>query len=91
MVYFCLSTDTFFNVCVIKIQHKGIKMFKATILVCLLSQDCIELVDNRGPYDAEEACKARVSEMFKDFMSTPGVPPVVVFDFKCEKLEGLDI
>lgn len=64
-------------------------MFEAVILVCLLKQDCVELTDTRGPYKTEVECKARVSEMMKDFTGAKETPPVVAFDFKCSKPEGL--
>jgi hypothetical protein len=63
-------------------------MFEAVILVCLLNRECVELNDTRGPYKTEVECKARVSEMMKDFTGAKETPPVVVFDFKCNKPEG---
>ena len=66
-------------------------MFEALILVCLLGQDCVELKDTRGPYKTETECKARVSEMIRDFTGATETPPVVVFDFKCDKPEGTNI
>ena len=66
-------------------------MFEALILVCLLGQDCVELKDTRGPYKTETECKARVSEMIRDFTGATETPPVVAFDFKCDKPEGTNI
>lgn len=66
-------------------------MFEAMILVCLLGQDCVELTDTRGPYKTETECKARVSEMMRDFTGAEETPPVVAFDFKCSKPEGQSI
>ena len=68
---------------------EGIKMFEAVILICLLGNDCVELTDIRGPYKTEVECKARVSEMIKDFIGNKETPPVITFDFKCSKPEGL--
>ena len=64
-------------------------MFEAMILVCLLNRECVELRDTKGPYETKVECKARIAEMMKDFTSAKETPPVVVFDFKCSKPEGL--
>jgi len=64
-------------------------MFEAVILVCLLNRECVELRDTKGPYETKVECKARISEMMKDFTGAEETPPVVVFDFKCSKPEGL--
>ncbi len=40
-------------------------MFKAILLICVMGDDsnCIELHDQRGPYETEKKCVARIYEM----------------------------
>ena len=63
-------------------------MFKALVLVCFVSQNCVELHDNRGLYKTEVECKARISEMISDFVSDKSTPPVVTIHFQCQTNKG---
>jgi len=44
--------------------------FTAVIVAChIASADmCMTITDNRGPYDTEDRCKARIGEMVHDLM-----------------------
>lgn len=71
-------------------QHymKDSKMFTAMILACLVTQECIKLEDDRGPYKTEVECKARAAEMMQDFISAPVTPPTLSIAFACIKTKG---
>lgn len=61
-------------------------MFKAILLICVMGDhgNCIELHDQRGPYEKREQCVARVYEMgpfVHQYM--PGYEPV---SYKCVPL-----
>jgi hypothetical protein len=45
-------------------------MFVAVIVACHISSAdmCMTITDNRGPYDTEEQCKARIGEMAYDLV-----------------------
>ena len=45
-------------------------MFTAVIVAChIASADmCMTIVDNRGPYDTEDKCKTRISEMAENLI-----------------------
>jgi hypothetical protein len=46
-------------------------MFKAIIVACHIANpnNCIIITDERGPYDTEEKCQARIEEMIHDSIS----------------------
>ena len=61
-------------------------MFKAILLICVMGDDskCIELHDQRGPYETEKKCVARIYEMgpfVHEYMK--GYHPV---SYKCVRL-----
>jgi hypothetical protein len=61
-------------------------MFKAILLICVMgdNSNCIELHDQRGPYETRERCVSRIHEMgphVHQYM--PGYHPV---SYKCNKL-----
>ena len=60
-------------------------MFYAMLLVCSLQQGavppCVRLEDDRGPYETQELCKARVDEM-AGTLTELFAPPYTV-KFKC--------
>lgn len=66
-------------------------MFKALVLACFITQNCVELQDNRGPYKTEIECKARVAEMISDFVSVEQTPPVTIIQYRCDKAKGHDV
>lgn len=45
-------------------------MFTAIIVACHIANAnaCIQFIDNRGPYDTEDKCNARVEEMLSVIM-----------------------
>ena len=51
-------------------RAKGTMSFTAVIVAChIASADmCMTIVDNRGPYDTEDKCKARISEMAENLI-----------------------
>lgn len=63
-------------------------MYEALVLVCLITEDCVELHNNKGLYRTEIECKARITEMVSDFVSFEGTPPVTFIDYKCIKQKG---
>ena len=44
--------------------------FTAVIVACHIANAdmCMTITDNRGPYDTEDRCKARIGEMAYDLM-----------------------
>lgn len=46
-------------------------MFKAIIVACHIADptNCIIITDQRGPYDTEDKCQARIEEMIHDSIS----------------------
>ena len=51
-------------------------MFSALILVCsiesgYITQNCIELNDEWGPYNTEENCIIRLKQIEKEFLNDP--------------------
>ena len=63
-------------------------MFEALVLVCLISTECIELLDTKGLHSTEMSCKARVAEMVSDFVSDENTPPVIAIKYKCQIKKG---
>jgi len=45
-------------------------MFTAVIIACHIANTemCMTITDNRGPYETEERCKARIEEMSEDLI-----------------------
>ena len=43
-------------------------MFTAVLTICasLLGDECIEVIDAKGPYDTQSECIERVLQMFQD-------------------------
>jgi len=51
-------------------RAKGTMSFTAVIIAChVASADmCMQITDNRGPYDTAERCEVRIEEMIKDLI-----------------------
>jgi len=67
-------------------------MFTAMVLVCSLvgGEDCIEFIDNRGPYLTEESCMVRVNQMMRDIdLTLPSEP--MEYRYKCDQKTGTAI
>jgi len=58
-------------------------MFTTYMLVCsmVVQDSCIELKDNRGPYETHNECVLRAEEMSRDIQSLLYVPHS--FAYKC--------
>ena len=63
-------------------------MLQALVLDCFIDNSCIELSDNRGLFQDETSCKARVAEMITDFVSSRVTPPVISIQYVCQKSKG---
>ena len=64
-------------------------MFTAIVVACYIAnQDmCMQITDNRGPYQTKEQCFERLNEMSKDLMSLwyATKTPVIFKSIHCEK------
>jgi hypothetical protein len=58
-------------------------MFTAFIMICSISfaDGCMELEDDRGPYEVRSVCKERVDEMVYSML--PVIPPGSEIKWKC--------
>jgi hypothetical protein len=63
-------------------------MLQALVLVCFIDNTCMELSDNMGLLQDEISCKARITEMITDFVSSPVTPPVISIQYVCKKTKG---
>lgn len=63
-------------------------MFEAFVLVCMISGDCIELKDKRGPYETLEQCKERIEEIVKDIPTLHIPQPIKDLYYKCPKQQA---
>ena len=64
-------------------------MFTSVLLAChiIFTSNCMDVIDNRGPYKTRQACIVRLSEMFvdtRDLFKRQTVPFVIV-GWKCDK------
>ena len=62
-------------------------MFKALVLVCLISNPnaCFVAEDQRGPYSTQEKCMDRIAEMSIAIMNLDDHAPV---SYRCQKIKG---
>lgn len=64
-------------------------MFTAILFAChaLLTDQCMQLTDDRGPYRTERECEVRVMEMIDDTVRIwkQYDAPVLIQGYKCEK------
>jgi len=60
-------------------------MFTAVLIICapLLGNDCIKIIDSKGPYDRQAECIERVLQMFQDTQLLFPAPYKSV-SYKCE-------
>ena len=78
------QTNIYFTVAIMQHFTKDSTMIKAIVLVCFINTNCVEVHDDRGPYQTEVECKARVAEMMQGFIGFEKTPPVTFVDYKCE-------
>lgn len=65
-------------------------MFTAVIFVChmAITDQCFKLVDDRGPYNTENECITRITEMMDSFSNV--LPEYSVRGMQCqEKFKGV--
>lgn len=66
-------------------------MFKATVLVCIIGQPCMEMSE-KEIYTTVKACEVKVAEMKEQVRNTIKSmdmhPDAVAFLHRCEKQQG---
>ena len=63
-------------------------MYTAMLLLCSMYQpdECIQAVDNKGPYLTEKACEQRVEDMITDTQLL--FPYLIQMGYRCEYNSG---
>ena len=58
-------------------------MYELQILICLMSGQCMEVIDLKGPYKSKQVCIERAQELSIDLRKEATQP--ITFAYKCIK------
>ena len=58
-------------------------MFELYVLICLMSGQCMEVIDLKGPYKTKEICIERAYEVSTELRQEATQP--ITFAYKCIK------